>query len=89
MIILVPIKVDINDPRADKLEVQEVYNISLVPLGRENKYKAIIVAVNHEEYNSLDSNFFANCLEKEGLIFDLKGIFRGYDIPKGIKLLSL
>ena len=83
------IKVDINDPRADKLEVQEVYNISLVPLGRENKYKAIIVAVNHEEYNSLDSNFFANCLEKEGLIFDLKGIFRGYDIPKGIKLLSL
>ena len=47
------------------------------------------MAVNHEEYNSLDSNFFANCLEKEGLIFDLKGIFRGYDIPKGIKLLSL
>ena len=83
------IKVDINDPRADKLEVQEVYDISLVPLGKENKYKAIIVAVNHEEYNSLDSNFFANHLEKEGLIFDLKGVFRGYDIPKGIKLLSL
>ena len=82
------IKVDINDPRADKLEVKEVHNIQLTSLDKKIKYKAIIIAVNHEDYNSLDINFLADCLDKKGLIFDLKGVYRGSNIPEGIKFLS-
>jgi len=70
------VEVDVIDPNASPHEVKEEYNIELksVPSG---KYDAIIVAVNHRQYISLDEAFFAPLLNKTGLVVDVKGILRG------------
>ena len=70
------VNVDVIDPNAVAHEVKEEYNIELKsnPTGR---YDAIIVAVNHKEYMSLDESFFEPLLNEDGLIVDVKGILRG------------
>jgi len=70
------VKVDVIDPNAVSHEVKEEYDIELKsePLG---KYDAIIVAVNHKEYTSLNEAFFEPLLNEPALIVDVKGIMRG------------
>jgi UDP-N-acetyl-D-galactosamine dehydrogenase len=70
------VKVDVIDPNAVSHEVKEEYNIELKnkPSG---KYDAIIIAVNHKEYMSLDEAFFEPLLNEPALIVDVKGIMRG------------
>ncbi len=69
------VEVDVIDPGASSEEVRSEYGISLCekPTG---KYDAIIVAVAHREYCSLDENYFLNLLNEKGILADLKGIFR-------------
>ena len=69
------VNVDVIDPNASAHEVKEEYNIELKskPSG---KYDAIIIAVNHQQYISLDETFFESLLNKTGLIVDIKGIMR-------------
>ena len=70
------VEVDVIDPNASSHEVKEEYNIELksAPSG---KYEAIIVAVNHKQYMSLNQAFFEPLLNEAGLIVDVKGILRG------------
>ena len=70
------VEVDVIDPNASPLEVKEEYNIELksAPSG---KYDAIIVAVNHRQYISLNEAFLAPLLNETGLVVDIKGILRG------------
>ncbi|UTW64456.1 nucleotide sugar dehydrogenase [bacterium SCSIO 12741] len=68
--------VEVVDPYADSKELMEEYHFGLTdkPSG---KYDAIIVAVNHAEYLSLKEGDFKNMLTDEGLLVDIKGIYRG------------
>jgi UDP-N-acetyl-D-galactosamine dehydrogenase len=70
------IKVDVIDPGAGKHEVKEEYDIELLdqPTG---KYDAVILAVAHKEYMKLDESWFKPYLSKDGVVVDVKGIFRG------------
>ncbi len=70
------VKVEIIDPGASKHEVREEYGIELKdhPSG---KYDAVIIAVSHKEYLSLDESYFASLLNKDGIVVDVKGLFRG------------
>ena len=70
------VEVEVIDPNALAHEVKEEYNIELksAPAG---KYDAIIIAVNHKEYISLNEDFFTPLLNENGLIVDVKGIMRG------------
>jgi UDP-N-acetyl-D-galactosamine dehydrogenase len=70
------VKVDVVDPAADHHQVKEEYNLEMIkePHG---KYDAIILAVNHKEYQKLDEAWFAKYLADKGLIVDVKGILRG------------
>ncbi|MEO1054480.1 MAG: nucleotide sugar dehydrogenase [Bacteroidota bacterium] len=64
------LNVDTYDPLADQEEVQEEYGIGLIE--RPNKtYQAIVLAVSHSEFDSLDWNEITN--EKTS-VFDVKGI---------------
>ncbi len=67
--------VEVADPKAVASEVKHEYDIDLVdkPTG---VYDAVIVAVNHEEYMDLDETYFANLLDKKGILVDVKGILR-------------
>lgn len=69
------IKVDIVDPFADKHELKEEYGFDLCekPNG---KYDAIVVAVAHKEYKELPETFFENLMNTNGILVDVKGIFR-------------
>jgi UDP-N-acetyl-D-galactosamine dehydrogenase len=68
--------VDIIDPSADAHEVKEEYGLELTrePAG---KYDAVILAVSHKEYLSLDESYFTSLLSIEGIVVDVKGVLRG------------
>ncbi|TFH34779.1 MAG: nucleotide sugar dehydrogenase, partial [Bacteroidia bacterium] len=68
--------VDVIDPWASAKEVKVEYGIDLAkePTG---SYDAVIVAVNHEEYSTLDSEYFESLMDRDGIVVDVKGILRG------------
>lgn len=70
------VKTDVIDPHASSEEVFREYGFRLTdkPAG---KYDAIIIAVAHEPYRQLGEAWFRSLLEPRGIIYDLKGIFRG------------
>jgi UDP-N-acetyl-D-glucosamine/UDP-N-acetyl-D-galactosamine dehydrogenase len=70
------ITVDVVDPAASHDEVMEEYKLEMKnePSG---KYDAIILAVSHKEYLSLNEKWFTPLLNKDGIIVDVKGILRG------------
>ena len=70
------INVDAIDPYADPKEFEKEYGIHLTN-GPSEVYDAVILAVNHQEYNSLDEDYFKELMGGSGLLYDVKGIFRG------------
>lgn len=48
------VEVDVYDPMADAHEVEEEYNIKLIPQLKNNTYDTIILAVNHAQFTELD-----------------------------------
>lgn len=70
------INVDIIDPGANAHEVHKEYKLELKkqPSG---KYDAIILAVSHKQYLSLDEEWFSSFISNEGIIVDVKGVLRG------------
>ena len=70
------LNVEVVDPEASTDEMQDEYGFGLVPtIG--NNYAAVIIAVPHNEYKELRDAYFAGITQKEALIADLKGIYRG------------
>jgi UDP-N-acetyl-D-galactosamine dehydrogenase len=68
--------VDVVDPYADSAELQHEYGFGLLPEpGRH--YDAIIVAVNHRPYLSLDESYFRSIAAPKAVLVDIKGIYRG------------
>jgi UDP-N-acetyl-D-galactosamine dehydrogenase len=70
------VSVDLVDPHASSTEMTHEYGVGLLEKP-SNDYDAIIVAVNHKEYSSMNENDFKNLLkDKAGVFVDVKGIFR-------------
>lgn len=69
------VNVEVMDPYADPEEVQRFYGISLVkePTG---KYDSVIVAVAHDAYKDFPESYFENLSTQQGLLVDVKGIYR-------------
>jgi UDP-N-acetyl-D-galactosamine dehydrogenase len=67
--------VEVVDPHADSEELKLEYGFELVnkPTG---KYNAIIVAVNHHEYTIMSEEDFKSISFENGLLVDIKGIYR-------------
>lgn len=68
--------VEVVDPHADSKELMEEYEFSLVE-NLSSIYNAVIVAVNHHEYAILKEKYFTSILADNGILVDLKGIYRG------------
>ncbi|MEO1517247.1 MAG: nucleotide sugar dehydrogenase [Bacteroidota bacterium] len=69
-------QVDVVDPQADPREVRQEYNINMKPsVGKS--YDVVVVAVSHQEYCQLDEDFYRSVCTDKGILFDVKGIFRG------------
>ncbi len=72
--------VDVVDPIADPEEVKRIYGETLIsePKG---KYDMVIVAVAHNQYKQLNMDYFKDILHNNGVLIDLKGIYRKHKIP--------
>jgi UDP-N-acetyl-D-galactosamine dehydrogenase len=70
------VKVDVVDPHADSKELDHEYGFGLLKKVT-SKYDAIIVAVNHKEYLKLDEKQFKSMMNKNPILVDVKGIYRG------------
>ena len=70
------VNVDVIDPHADSDELKHEYGYGLVaePTGQ---YDAVIVGVNHKAYCNLPESYFQSIMQPNGLLVDVKGIYRG------------
>ncbi len=68
------IDVDVEDPWAKPDEVNHEYGIDLIQ-DPKGPYDAIIVAVAHQEYKSLEVDDFIHLMKDDPILFDLKGIY--------------
>lgn len=70
------VHVDLVDPHADSEEMIHEYGIGLTKNPGKD-YDAIIVAVNHNEYKTMNEADFKKYLKNEtGVFIDVKGIFK-------------
>ena len=69
------ITVDVEDPYADSDHLHHEYGFGLAK-NISDEYDAVIVAVPHEPYRTLDDKYFASITKKHGLVADLKGLYR-------------
>jgi UDP-N-acetyl-D-galactosamine dehydrogenase len=69
------INVDVEEPHADSEELKHEYGFGLVEKSGAG-YDAVIITVPHNEYKTLDDAYFASITKPNGLVADLKGIFR-------------
>ena len=70
------VHVDLIDPHASSDEMKHEYGVGLVDTA-SNDYDAIIVAVNHKEYQQMDeSDFKGMLIDGTGVFVDVKGIFK-------------
>ena len=67
--------VEVIDPHANSKELMEEYGFDLVE-ETSGLYNAAIVAVNHLDYSLLNEKYFKSILSDNGLLVDLKGVFR-------------
>ena len=68
--------VDIVDPHASTEEMEKEYGVSLIKQPLTN-YDAIIVAVNHQEYLTLNEDYFKSLFKDgKGVFIDVKGIYQ-------------
>ena len=68
------LNVHVVDPWASPNEVAHEYGISMVE-EPQGKYDAVVVAVPHNKYKSLDKPYFEQLLNKPRVLFDLKGMY--------------
>jgi UDP-N-acetyl-D-galactosamine dehydrogenase len=70
------VHVDLIDPHASSEEMKHEYGVGLVNQAA-NDYDAIIVAVNHKEYQQMsESDFKGMLIDGSGVFVDVKGIFK-------------
>ena len=68
------IQVEVADPYASAKEVAQEYQLDLIQqIGQD--YDAVVIAVAHREYQTLDAAFFKSILRENPIIMDLKGLY--------------
>ena len=67
--------VDVVDPYASPLAVEQEYGIELKEQPGKD-YDAIVVAVAHKDYILLDENYFISLSNEKSVLGDIKGLYR-------------
>ena len=72
------IEVDVVDPFASPSEVVQEYGFELTDNPEIGKYDAVVLAVRHEPYRTMDEAAFEALMKDDkGVLADLKGLLRG------------
>lgn len=67
--------VDVVDPYASPLAVEQEYGIELKEQPGKD-YDAIVIAVAHKDYIMLDENYFISLSNEKAVLGDIKGLYR-------------
>ena len=79
-------RVEVHDPLADPAEVAAAHDLALASsLEGLGDYDCLVGAVAHRAYRALDGGTLAGLVKPGGLIFDLRDIWRGQDLPAGLR----
>ena len=78
--------VEVHDACADAAEAKQFFGIELRPgIDGAKDYDCVLGAVPHDAYRALTPDNLAGMLTPGGLIADVKGMWRGMDIPDGLR----
>lgn len=69
------VTVDVVDPYAEPEQVEKFYGITLSK-EPQGLYDAVVVAVAHNPYKELDEDYFLKYSSKDGILVDVKGLYR-------------
>jgi UDP-N-acetyl-D-galactosamine dehydrogenase len=69
------VNVHITDVYASPNEVAHEYRLTLLEHISDN-YDAVIVAVAHEEYKTLTTDYFKSIMREKPILYDIKGIYQ-------------
>ena len=81
-------EVIIHDPLADGQEALHEYGLALDPSALERRYDVVLAAVPHASYKAMQGGDVAKLVADDGLVADLKGIWRGC-LPAAIESWTL
>ena len=82
--------VDIHDPMADPQEAREIFGIELLTsLSLDGAYDCVVGAVPHSAYRSLTGKALTELLKPRGLLADIKGMWRGTELPAEVRYWQL
>ncbi|MBT3361943.1 MAG: nucleotide sugar dehydrogenase [Rhodospirillales bacterium] len=78
--------VQVHDPLADPVEARQFYDIELLESPEPSgEYTCVIGAVAHRAYREFSTASLANLLRPGGLVADVKGMWRGLELPDGLR----
>jgi UDP-N-acetyl-D-galactosamine dehydrogenase len=77
-------RVTVHDPHADPEEARTLYDIAPVTALPEQRFGAVVGAVAHDLYRDFAAADLARLLTDDGLVADVKGIWRGLVLPPGL-----
>ncbi|CAA7619118.1 Protein CapL [Magnetospirillum sp. LM-5] len=82
--------VDIHDPFADLDEARHEYEVELMTgLDGASGYDCVVGAVPHDAYAGFGPEAFAKLVARNGLVADIKGMWRNTEMPDGIRVWRL
>ncbi|MDQ6889242.1 MAG: nucleotide sugar dehydrogenase, partial [Bacteroidota bacterium] len=70
------LQVHVTDPHASSDELNHEYGFELTK-ELASDYEVVIVTVPHKAYLNMDDEAFAGITKSNGLVADIKGVFRG------------
>jgi UDP-N-acetyl-D-galactosamine dehydrogenase len=78
--------VDVHDPHADPREARAHYGLDLVEsLDEASGYDAVVGAVQHREYLAFSCEDLARLVRADGLVADVKGMWRRVPLTNGLR----
>ena len=66
---------EIYDPWVDSKRVKQEHKINIINNLKDKSYESILIAVAHNQFHKMGSKKIRKLLKKNGIIYDLKGIF--------------
>ena len=78
-------RVDVADPLADRTRRGRIYGIELHDAPPAAGYDCVIGAVPHDAYRAYDGAALRALLAPGGLVADIKGMWRGVEVPGDIR----
>lgn len=82
-------KVTLHDPLANAAEAQHEYGATLTPDALDGRYDVVVAAVPHRLYKDLDTTNIEALVAPDGLLADLKAIWREKPFPASVERWTL